>query len=125
MAVGPEKRLLPLLSGLLLILTSCDTSDGTAPEIPVALGDAVAFSLWTPGPQDSCSRAIHDSYSAVGPDGLRYPTWHPPVDPGTGHVRPRTRTRPVRFVHLQRGRADPVRVREPAPDGRWIRRRPS
>ena len=84
MAIGPEKRLLPLLSGLLLILTSCDTSDGTAPEIPVALGDAVAFSLWTPGPQDSCSRAIHDSYSAVGPDGLRYPTWHPPVDPGTG-----------------------------------------
>jgi hypothetical protein len=29
---------------------------------------------------------VHDSYSVIGPDGKRYPTWHPPVvtDPSTG-----------------------------------------
>jgi hypothetical protein len=29
-------------------------------------------------------RAVHDRYSTLGPDGKRYPTWHPPVDPLTG-----------------------------------------
>jgi hypothetical protein len=34
----------------------------------------------------ACSPAVHDSYFVIGPDGLRYPTWHPPVatDPATG-----------------------------------------
>ncbi|MDH5234086.1 MAG: hypothetical protein OEW77_03940 [Gemmatimonadota bacterium] len=79
------------LGGWCLLLAwataSCDTSDVTAPRRfePVAeVGSAMALGLWTPSGTDTCTPAIHDSYSVVGPDGLRYPTWHPPVDPATG-----------------------------------------
>lgn len=27
-----------------------------------------------------CPAWVHDAYTVVGPDGKRYPTWHPPVD---------------------------------------------
>jgi hypothetical protein len=27
-----------------------------------------------------CPAWVHDRYTATGPDGLQYPTWHPPVD---------------------------------------------
>jgi hypothetical protein len=74
----------PLLCGLLLTLLSCAGSDGLGPEFVEPLGDARAYGLWAPGPRDSCSKAMHDGYSTVGPDGLRYPTWHPAVDPATG-----------------------------------------
>jgi hypothetical protein len=37
--------------------------------------------LWNPSEYDTCSKALHDSYSVVGVDGKTYPTWHPPVDP--------------------------------------------
>ena len=51
-------------------------------------GDAKGFSrawaAWTPGSTDTCSREIHQRYSVVGPDGLLYPTWHPPIDSETG-----------------------------------------
>jgi len=47
-------------------------------------GFAQSYGVWTPGPRDDCTAAIHDSYSVVGPDGKLYPTWHPPVDPVTG-----------------------------------------
>ncbi len=47
---------------------------GSAPGTP-----SHALGLWTPHPvYDSCSAAYHDSFSAVGSDGKRYPTWHPP-----------------------------------------------
>jgi hypothetical protein len=42
---------------------------------------------WVPNPKwDTCSKEFHDSFNVVGPDGKRYPTWHPPaaVDPATG-----------------------------------------
>ena len=45
-----------------------------------------ALGLWTPHPvHDTCSAAYHDSFSIVGEDGKRYPTWHPPegVENGT------------------------------------------
>jgi hypothetical protein len=47
---------------------------------------AKAFGKWQPTRFDSCSVALHDSYSTRGPDGKLYPTWHPPVvrDPATG-----------------------------------------
>ncbi len=45
---------------------------------------SAAHGLWEPGPHDSCSTAIHDSYWVYGPDGKVYPTYHPPVDPATG-----------------------------------------
>jgi hypothetical protein len=51
-----------------------------AARAPRAASDAShALSLWTPHPvHDTCSAAYHDSFAAVGSDGLRYPTWHPP-----------------------------------------------
>ncbi len=33
---------------------------------------------------NECSQAVHDKYYVVGPDGRKYPTWHPPRDPDTG-----------------------------------------
>ena len=84
-ALTPAQRAVALFAlslALLLLLTSCEST--TSPEPIVALGDAVAFGIWTPAGTDTCSKAIHDSYSTVGPDQLRYPTWHPPVDPVTG-----------------------------------------
>ena len=58
------------------------------------------MSLWIPTTFDVCPsypanvvtsadkiayiEGIHDLYRVVGPDGLWYPTWHPPVDPATG-----------------------------------------
>ena len=71
---------------VLWAIASCDPGDVAAPrfEEPLAVGDAMALGLWVPGGPDTCSAEIHDSHSVVGPDGLRYPTWHPPVDPTTG-----------------------------------------
>jgi hypothetical protein len=43
--------------------------------------DSAAYGLWTPTSRDSCTKAQHDAYSVVGPDGKRYPTWHPPTGP--------------------------------------------
>ncbi len=31
-----------------------------------------------------CTAAQHDSYKALGPDGVYYPTWHPQIDPYFG-----------------------------------------
>lgn len=41
-----------------------------------------AFSIWSPGPHESCTKEQHDAYAVVGPDGKLYPTWHPPTGPG-------------------------------------------
>jgi hypothetical protein len=65
---------------LLTILVGCQ--DGpSAPDYGPATGNARAFGIWTPGPNDDCTAAQHDAYSVVGPDRKRYPTWHPPTDP--------------------------------------------
>ncbi len=29
--------------------------------------------------RDTCPAALHDRFSVIGPDGKRYPTWHPPT----------------------------------------------
>ena len=49
---------------------------------------AAAYGLWKPGPRDTCPAWLHDSYSVVGPDGRRYPTWHPAQtrNPRTGRA---------------------------------------
>lgn len=70
---------------LVVVLWGCteDSSPGlTDPGDPEGMADA--YGIWSPGPQDSCTAAEHDEYSVVGPDGLLYPTWHPPVDPVSG-----------------------------------------
>lgn len=70
---------------LLLAFAGCDTDESSGPRDPgEATGVSMAMGLWSPSKTDTCTREIHDSYSTVGPDGILYPTWHPPVDPGTG-----------------------------------------
>jgi HYR domain len=56
------------------------TSTTPAPP-PVSDTDSSAYGLWTPTSRDTCTKAQHDAYSVVGPDGKRYPTWHPPTGP--------------------------------------------
>lgn len=76
---------LPLMMALLVALGSC-SDEPTGPDDPgiLPIGEAVAYGKWSPTGGDTCSKAVHDSYSTVGPDGILYPTWHPPVDPGSG-----------------------------------------
>ena len=66
-----------------LLAAACDSDDPFFVELP-AIGDAVAFGIWNPTGGDTCSAAVHNSFYAVGPDSLRYPTWHPAVDPVSG-----------------------------------------
>lgn len=60
---------------------SCDSS-------PIAVtvdivGNGRAYDVWRPA-EGECSAEVHNAYMAVGPDGKRYPTWHPPIDEVTG-----------------------------------------
>lgn len=76
------------LAFLLLVVgtVSCNKDGPTSARFePTAeIGPSSALGLWAPSGPDTCTPEIHDSYSTIGPDGLRYPTWHPPVDPATG-----------------------------------------
>lgn len=80
--------LAPLATAVLLL--GCTEKDptgpeaGPSPEPPEGATFAKAYGAWTPTEIDTCSEAIHDGYSVVGPDGRVYPTWHPAVDPMTG-----------------------------------------
>lgn len=63
------------------------TTTAPAPGGSTSTGNSFAFGAWDPndakfaatGPQKypACSKATHDSYYVVGPDGKKYPTWHP------------------------------------------------
>jgi len=64
-------------------LVACDDQRYVAAPLP-PIGNAISYGLWTPGPNETCTKADHDRYSTVGPDRKLYPTWHPPVDPVTG-----------------------------------------
>lgn len=60
--------------------TPAPVSPTPPPPPPTGAGtNSKAFGIWTPSRFDSCTKAEHDSYYVVGPDGKRYPTWHPPV----------------------------------------------
>lgn len=61
------------------------------PEIPAELPEtdpAVPFTIanWAPRAVDTCPVTLHDRFAVIGPDGLKYPTWHPPIvnDPASG-----------------------------------------
>lgn len=81
-----DKISLAALLALALCAGACADDEVTAPRFtpPAEVGVSGAYGIWAPSGTDTCSSAIHDSYSVVGPDGLRYPTWHPPVHPATG-----------------------------------------
>ncbi|MEP7166497.1 MAG: hypothetical protein ABI758_00785 [Candidatus Woesebacteria bacterium] len=51
-------------------------------------GNSFAMGTWIPSKWDTCPAAFHDSFSVIGPDGKRYPTWHPPtaINPATGKM---------------------------------------
>jgi hypothetical protein len=70
---------------LLSLIVVASLVGGRAPD--AAPADAShALGVWTPHPvHDTCSAAYHDSFAVTGPDGKRYPTWHPPegVENGT------------------------------------------
>lgn len=59
--------------------------DGLPPQLPPAQS-SYASANWTPTVYDTCPVSVHERYSVIGPDGKRYPTWHPPTttDPATG-----------------------------------------
>jgi hypothetical protein len=51
--------------------------------------NSAAMGRWTPNTAfDTCTQAFHDTFFVIGPDGKKYPTWHPPTatDPTTGRV---------------------------------------
>ncbi|HTT11687.1 MAG TPA: hypothetical protein VMG60_12405 [Burkholderiaceae bacterium] len=75
-----------LLTGSLVFSCTGDplSTSGGSSNAP----DSQSMSQWTPATQDTCSQALHDSYFVIGPDGKKYPTWHPPetTDPATGQT---------------------------------------
>jgi hypothetical protein len=93
--LGLAATTLPALLGL----AACDSNSPAGPP-RVSIGPAIAFGIWTPGPNDTCTQAIHDSYSVVGPDNKTYPTWHPPIDPVTGCTFGHEHGRDPRGSHL-------------------------
>ncbi len=51
--------------------------------------DSAAMGQWTPNTDyDTCTEDFHDTFFVIGPDGKKYPTWHPPTatDPDTGRL---------------------------------------
>ena len=63
----------------------------TRPDLPpqeAPTSKAYRERNWTPTAYDTCTAEFHRSFSVLGPDGKRYPTWHPPtaVDPATGQT---------------------------------------
>lgn len=62
-----------------------EPGDGLPPQLPPAQ-PSYASATWRPTVFDSCPATVHERYSVIGPDGKRYPTWHPPttIDPATG-----------------------------------------
>jgi hypothetical protein len=76
---GLRLRMVPLL---VLVATTCD-ADVSAPPVD-EIGFGKAYDVWRPVAGDTCAADVHNRYSTVGPDGLRYPTWHPPTDPASG-----------------------------------------
>lgn len=72
-------------------ITTAPTASASVTPVPSGEAgkypDSKAMGKWTPNPKyDTCSKELHDSYFVVGPDGKKYPTWHPvvTVDPKTG-----------------------------------------
>lgn len=77
-----------LAAAVVVALASACTDSASAPTAPTGpelanAAPSVAFGIWRPGPNE-CAQSVHDKYATVGPDGKRYPTWHPPTDPLTG-----------------------------------------
>lgn len=68
--------------------TNTATPTATNTPVPTATPTATATSTPTvtptPNPLPVCSQDLHNSYAAVGPDGVVYSTWHPLIDTENG-----------------------------------------
>ncbi len=81
--------------------TATPTPTPTATQVggvfnPATAVAATAYGIWDPAlplyqgsgnkPYPTCPKSVHDSFYVIGPDGKKYPTWHPPLttDPATG-----------------------------------------
>ena len=83
----PRRLRLAALAGVPLLVACADRAPASAPPAGVPAWNgrlARSMGLWTPSRFDSCTQAQHDAWAVTGPDGRRYPTWHPPVDPASG-----------------------------------------
>ena len=83
---------LALLTGATVVSCSGDAGSGGT-RTPENRPDSQSMGRWSQSTDTArfpreCSREIHDSYYVVGPDGRKYPSWHPPthVDATTGAV---------------------------------------
>jgi hypothetical protein len=86
--MNPMSRLLRVIGAATVastVLVSCSGGDSpTGPRGDLSTAaPARAFGIWNPGAGE-CGKEIHDRFATVGPDGKKYPTWHPPVDPVSG-----------------------------------------
>ena len=89
-------RTVALLGAMFLLtgaaLVSCEGDPTLDPDNPSSPGSATnssAMGRWTPNSNfDTCTKDFHDTYYVIGPDGKKYPTWHPPTatDPATGKL---------------------------------------
>lgn len=68
------------------VVVSCDGDSNLSSGGGGQPGDrpaSRAFGLWTPPQAQSgetiCTKEQHDRYFVLGPDGKKYPTWHPPA----------------------------------------------
>lgn len=78
----------PALAALAVLL-ACGGDGATTPGAPAgpapidpAAPASRAFGIWRPSGTDTCTQEQHDAYAVIGPDGKKYPTWHPPTGPG-------------------------------------------
>jgi len=70
-----------LASGVAATAVSSVQPEQSAGVQPTA---AASYGIWTPSRLDTCTKDQHDSYFVLGPDGKKYPTWHPSIDPVSG-----------------------------------------
>src|SRR5262245_4430029 len=74
------------LTGSVVVSCSGDPngSSGDPDNAPLS----ASMGRWTPAAQDTCTKAFHDTFFVIGPDGKKYPTWHRPraTDPATNQL---------------------------------------
>jgi len=94
---------LPALLALAFLRCAGDAGSPPAPPPPAQEAPkAASFGIWHPTRWDTCTEADHDRYSVVGPDGKRYPTWHPPPTGPGGCTYGHEHGRDPRGSHLYR-----------------------
>lgn len=85
---------LALLTGGSVVSCAGDPVGGSGGSTdPDRRPDSLSMGRWSP-PTDTtrypnaCPKALHDTYFVIGPDGRKYPTWHPAstIDPDTGRL---------------------------------------